>query len=132
MARLTAEAFGLMRLNEKRIHSILAAVPSRLKDSCAFVWVDGVDQKDWPAVRSATIDAPRPVRDVHPRELVTAIVTLVRAASGMTVDEVYKEVLAVYGWRKRTTALTAPIQAALELGVDQGRLTVNEDGLVTE
>lgn len=50
----------------------------------------------------------------------------------MAVDEVYKEVLAVYGWRKRTAALTAPVQAALALGAEQGRLTITEDGLVTE
>jgi hypothetical protein len=45
-----------------------------------------------------------------------------RAAAGMPREELHREVLAVFGWRRRTRGATERLDAALELGVRSNRL----------
>jgi hypothetical protein len=64
----------------------------------------------------------RPLEHVPLREIVNAMVPATRAAAGMPREELHREVLAVFGWRRRTRGATERMDAALELGVRSGRL----------
>lgn len=130
LARLTAAAFDLTRLNQARIDSILRCVPRSERDDDGFAWASSMDRSAWAEFRLAPIDAPRPMTEVHPREITNAMVALCRDAYGMTEDELLKETLALFGWKRRTEALVAPIKSAISSAVGDEVLTVQPNGLV--
>ncbi|KQP82155.1 DUF4011 domain-containing protein [Aeromicrobium sp. Leaf291] len=129
-ARLAAGAFDLTRLNAARIESIVRCIPREMRDDEGFAWPVGVDRTSWTTFRTATLDDPRPIADIHPVEIGNAIVALCRDAHGMTEDELLKETLLLFGWRRRTDALTAPVLAALRRAQDAGRVVVGADEMV--
>ncbi|MDR6119709.1 hypothetical protein QE370_002893 [Aeromicrobium sp. SORGH_AS981] len=129
-ARLTAGAFDLTRLNAARIESIVRCIPRAMRDDEGFAWPMGVDRATWTTFRTATLDDPRPVADIHPIEIGNAIVALCRDAHGMTQDELLKETLLLFGWRRRTDALTTPVLAALRRAQDAGRVVLGADEIV--
>jgi hypothetical protein len=129
-ARLAAGAFDLTRLNAARIEAIVRCIPREMRDDEGFVWPMGVDRASWTTFRTATLDDPRPIADIHPTEIVNAIVALCRDAHGMTEDELLKETLLLFGWRRRTDALTTPVLAALRRAQEAGRVVVGADEIV--
>lgn len=130
LARLTAGAFDLTRLNQARIDSILRCVPRAQLDGAGFAWPETMDRSAWDQFRVAPSDAPRPIAEVHPSEITNAMMALCRDAYGMTQDELLKETLALFGWKRRTEALVAPVKSAISSAVVEGTLTVQASGLV--
>lgn len=130
LARLSAAAFDLTRLNKNRIISIVGAVPPQNRDEHGFVWRTGALHESWPEILTAPPETPRPMTEIHPRELVAALAMIVRSAWEIGSDELFTEVLRLYGWKRRTEATLAPVQRALSLAVQWGALTVDENGVV--
>jgi hypothetical protein len=131
LVRLTAGAFGLTRLSAGRIESIAQCVPSGMRDGAGFVWTEGVDRAGWRTFRTASSSAPRPMDEIHPLELANAMVALCRDAYGMSEDELLRETLAVFGWKRRTESLVAPIKSALSASITDGLLVVQPNGVIT-
>jgi hypothetical protein len=129
-ARLAAGAFDLTRLNAARIEAIVRCIPREMRDDEGFAWPMGVDRASWTAFRTSTLDDPRPVADIHPTEIGNAIVALCRDAHGMTEDELLKETLAVFGWRRRTDALAGPVRAALRRALELELVVQGPDGVI--
>jgi hypothetical protein len=130
LARLGAAAFDLTRLNQKRIDSILAVVPRQNRDVHGFVWKSGTPHDSWPEVLAASDSNPRPLAEIHPRELVRAMVMIAGSAWEIATDELFAEVLRLYGWKRRTEAALRPVQLALDLALEWNMLTASDDGLV--
>jgi len=130
LARLTAAAFDLTRLNQGRIDSITRCVPSELKDGIDFAWPEGFDRHGWTGFRTAPADAPRPMAEIHPVEIANAMVALCRDAYGMTEDELLRETLSLFGWKRRTEAMVAPIKGTLQGAIRDDLLTVQSNGMV--
>lgn len=117
VARLAAGAFGLSRLNQTRIDSIVRCIPGPSKDRLGWAWPDGVDRAEWRSFRVPDAAEPRPVAEIHPLELANAMVALCRGAYGMSEDELVRETLALFGWKRRTEAQASPILTALGAAV---------------
>ena len=66
--------------------------------------------------RAVVPDAPVRVLGIH--------------GAGMTEDELLKETLLLFGWRRRTDALTTPVLAALRRAQEAGRVVVGADEIV--
>ncbi|WP_138758541.1 DUF3320 domain-containing protein [Modestobacter altitudinis] len=129
LARLTAGAFGLTRVARARLDGLAALVPAsaRVGD---VVWPSGVDRTTWAGFRSDPA-ATRPMEQVAPEEIGNAMVALCRASAGMTKDELFAQTLEVFGYRRRTAAQVAVLEAALVATTYTGRLTAAPSGLLT-
>jgi hypothetical protein len=130
LARLTAGAFGLTRLNATRIESITRCVPPAMKDRADFAWAEDIDRTAWTDFRVARSDAPRAMTEVHPVELANAMVALCKDAYGMTEDELLRETLSLFGWKRRTEAMVAPIKSALRASIADGLLISQPNGVI--
>ncbi|GAA1298257.1 DUF3320 domain-containing protein [Pseudonocardia xinjiangensis] len=124
LAQLVANAFGLRRVAETRRTAILRHLPRALRrdDVESVIWPDARAPEEWEGFRSTPEGVDRPLEHVPLREIVNAMVAATRAAAGMSREELHREVLAVFGWRRRTRGATERMDAALELGVRSGRL----------
>ena len=130
LARLTAGAFDLTRLNQARMDSIIRCIPQAQRDRTGFAWPVGADRTTWTSFRIASSASPRPMSEIHPLEIANAMVALCRDSYGTTEDELLKETLALFGWKRRTDALVRPIKNALRSAITDGTLTVQPSGLV--
>ena len=120
LARLTAGAFGVARVNEARRESILALLPD---PSAEFRWPPGLDPAQWTGFRRQASSAERPLEHVHPDEIGNAMVALCRAGDGMTRDELFARTLAVFGHRRRHPVLLPYLEVALAHAVRASRVT---------
>jgi hypothetical protein len=62
------------------------------------------------------------------REIVNAMVFIARASAGISVVELQREALAVFGGRRRTRGIGERLDAAATLGARLGRLAM-ENGV---
>ncbi|GAA1256297.1 DUF3320 domain-containing protein [Pseudonocardia aurantiaca] len=124
LARLVANGFGLNRVAESRKSAILRHLPPALRQDSveSVVWPAARVPEEWTGFRSTPEGVDRPLEHVPLREIVNAMVPTTVAAAGMSREELHREVLAVFGWRRRTRGATERLDAALELGVRSGRL----------
>ncbi|MCZ2817907.1 DUF4011 domain-containing protein [Modestobacter sp. VKM Ac-2984] len=128
LTRLAAGAFGLGRVAQARKDALTALVPASVRVG-DFVWPAGLDRSSWIGFRRDP-EATRPMEQVAPEETGNAMVALCRASAGMTKDELFAQTLEVFGYRRRTPAQVAVLEAALSAAVDAGQLTEAASGLV--
>ncbi|GAB3358865.1 DUF4011 domain-containing protein [Modestobacter lapidis] len=128
LARLTGGAFGLSRVLRARLDSLGALVPPAMRVG-DFVWPDGLDRATWTGFRRDPA-ADRPMEQIAPEEIGNAMVALCRASAGMTRDELFAQTLEVFGYRRRTAAQVAVLEAALQLTLTAGRLGESASGLL--
>jgi hypothetical protein len=128
LAFLVARGFGLNRVAETRKAAILRHLPRRLRNdpSESVVWPLERDPQEWTGFRRTFEGVDRPVEHVPLREVLNAMVASTRAAAGMPVEELHREVLAVFGGRRLTKRIAARLDAALALGVRSDRLAVEQ------
>ena len=131
LARAVASAFDLTRLNDTRIRSILAVVPSaaRGSDELSFFWPEGRSPAAWTGFRRSSPESPRPIEDVSLIEIGNAMQALCRAGGGMEREELLREALAVFGGRRLTPAVRQRMDAALDRNLANERLVASA-GLV--
>ena len=126
LARLVARSFGLDRVTDARRAAILRHLPPDLRrdDAEPVVWPADPDPDTWTGFRRTPPDVERPLAHVPLREIANAMVALCGAAAGMSRDELRRSALAVFGGRRLTIGLTERLDAALDLGLATGRLTI--------
>ena len=96
-----------------------------------YLWPEGVDAESWTGFRRQTSSTDRPIEHVAPEEIGNAMVALCRAGAGMTADELLTQTAAMFGYKRRTPAITPVLEAALRLALHRGRLTEQPSGLLT-
>jgi hypothetical protein len=129
LARLVANGYGLTRVAEARKAAILRQLPRDLRQERGepVIWPPDRDPETWTAVRRSGEGVDRPFEHVPLREIVNAMVVTVRETAGMPRDELLREVLAIFGWRRRTSAFVERVDVALGLGMRSRRLIVDND-----
>lgn len=131
LARLTAASFDLTRVSQARMDAIIACVPRELLDQAGFAWPADVDRGVWTGFRTAGVATARPMHEVHPLEIANAMVAVSKDAYGITEDELIRETLSLFGWKRRTEAAVAPIQSALRAAISDGLLLRGTNDLIT-
>ncbi|SDE70214.1 Part of AAA domain-containing protein [Blastococcus fimeti] len=129
LARLTAAAFGLGRVAQGRKDAIAVLIPDSLRKG-EFVWPRPGEAAEWAGFRRQPGGSDRPLEHVAPEEIGNAMVALCRAAAGMTQDELFAQALDVFGYRRRTPAQVAILEAALDRATGNGRLALEPSGLL--
>lgn len=124
LARLVAASFGLSRVSAARSDAILRELPAGLRPdrSQPFAWPEHRSATSWTGFRRATEADPRPLEQIHPREIGNAMVALCAASVGMAREELMREALACFGGRRLTPAVTARLEEAVQDAVSCGRL----------
>jgi hypothetical protein len=120
LARLTAAAFGVPRLNAARTESILALLPD---PAAEYRWPAELDPATWTGFRRQGTAGERPLEHVPPEEIGNAMVALCRAGAGMTRDELFEQTLGVFGHRRRHPVLLPYLEVALAHAVRASRVT---------
>ncbi|MEU2351173.1 DUF3320 domain-containing protein [Modestobacter sp. NPDC049651] len=129
LCRLTAGAFGLSRVVEKRRDALAELLPGWTR-SGDFVWPELLDRTTWTGFRRDP-GAERPLEQIAPEEIGNAMVALCRASAGMPRDELFAATLEVFGFRRRTAAQSAVLEVSLAAATAAGRLRTAPSGLVT-
>ena len=129
LTRLTAAAFGLSRVTDARKSALLALLPpSAIEgDVC---WPKDLD-RPWSGFRRQATSAERPLDHVPVEEVGNAMVALCKAAAGVQRDELLTAAAQVFGYKRRTPALTPALDRALNRVVERGRLVEQPSGLLT-
>ncbi len=131
LTKLVAGGFGLERVSDSRRVAIQQALPPDLRvDEESVVWPAHRTPEEWTGFRWTPDGVERPLDHVPLREIVNAMVDHSRVAAGMDVRELYREVLAVFGFRRMTARFEERLDSAVDLGVATGRLRVDDDGIV--
>jgi hypothetical protein len=130
LLKLTAAAFGLNRVVESRKDALLSVLPPSAVDG-DYLWPDGVDRTSWTGFRRQASSTDRPLDHVPPEEIGNAMAALCRASFGMQRDELLTAAAAVFGYKRRTAAITPALEAALAAALERGRLAEQPNGVVT-
>ncbi|MBM7808347.1 hypothetical protein JOD57_004184 [Geodermatophilus bullaregiensis] len=132
LTRLAAGAFGLSRVGEARRDALLALLPPETLAG-EHVWPEALDRAGWTAFRRQATSTARPLEHVAPEEVGNAMVALCRAADGgLSREQLFLRTAEVFGHRRRTPSLTPRLTTVLDGLTAAGRLTVREDGVVTD
>lgn len=133
LARLVAQSFDLTKLHAARRDAILHHLPRGLRCDRAetVAWPQSRDPETWTGYRPAPDGSSRPIEDVPLREIVNAMVALVRSTGGMESEELHRETLRVFGLKRRTGGAVERLGAALALGRTKSRLRRGPHGTVT-
>ncbi|SEB48373.1 Protein of unknown function [Nocardioides exalbidus] len=132
LSKLTANAFGLSRVTPGRIEAISAQVPPTQRDSFGFAWREPADIATFTGFRTATNDEPRVLEEIHPLEMVNAMVAISRSAWGISEDDLYAETLTQFGWKRRTAPAVARLRSTLHMALDDQLLVWDNNGLIRE
>jgi hypothetical protein len=85
----------------------------------------------WTEFRRQASSTDRPIDHVPPVEIGNAMAALCKASFGMRRDELLTAAAAVFGYKRRTPAVTPALEAALAEALRTGTLTEQGNGLVT-
>jgi hypothetical protein len=130
LTKLTVNAFGLNRASEGRKNTLLSLLPpSAVVDD--YLWPEGVDPDTFDGFRRQTASTDRPIEHVAPEEIGNAMAALCRASAGMMAEELLTQTATVFGYKRRTPAVTPALETALKLALHRGRLVAQPSGLLT-
>ena len=130
LAKLTVNAFGLNRASEGRKNTLLSLLPPSAVVG-DHLWPEGVSPDTYTGFRRQTASTDRPIDHVAPEEIGNAMAALCRASAGMMAEELLTQTAAIFGYKRRTPAITPPLEAALKLALQRGRLVEQPNGLLT-
>jgi len=135
-ARLVIECWSLRTLGRRIREKVDAArratpVQDRPVPRGSFLWPAGVDADTWDSIRVPG-DNPRTRRDAHhipPEEVANAATWVVERALSISVEDLHREMAAVFGIRRLGKKVREAMQAGIEVLAARGRCSV-EDGRV--
>jgi lambda repressor-like predicted transcriptional regulator len=132
LARLVANGFGLNRVTESRKATILRHLPNSVHhDSVeSVVWSADSDPGSWTGYRITPEGVDRPIEHIALREISNAMVASVQAAAGFQREDLYREVLRLFGLKRRTPGVVGRLDAALDLAERAHRLATAPGGLI--
>lgn len=120
LAKKVANAFGLARVAQTRVDSILG-VGRRRPDKHGFYWPDGVDQEQWKEFRRDP-SQDRLLEHISPLELANAMREIALLSGGIALDELKKETSEIFGFKRLTAGFSDTMDRAVSVGLDTGRL----------
>lgn len=134
LAKLTAAAFDLTRVNQARLDSIVKCIPSDLKvaGDRFYVWKAGTDVASWRRFRRTPGGVDRDIEHVHPLEVVNAMAAISVRSAGLFEDELRRSTLNFFGVSRMTPKAIAVLDVALAQGLAGGRLEKTAGGLITK
>jgi hypothetical protein len=134
LAKLVGGAFGLDRVAQGRVESILRCVPSefRVAGDKTYLWGAGADPATWTGFRRSEHADDRDFEHVHPREIINAMRSISAQAAGIYEDELRRETLNFFGLKRMTPKMVAVLDRALKQALDSAALYRSDDGLIRE
>lgn len=124
-ATLFSRACGLGRLSDSRLATILGAAPSR-PDRNGFLWPRGVEPSRWLEFR-ADPEQHRSVEEISPHEWANAMWEVCHRTGGASQDDLFREALKVFGFKRLTANAVAVLKAALKHAIESGRVRLHQD-----
>ena len=103
--------------------------PSAVVDD--YLWPEGVSAASWSGFRRQVSSTDRPLEHVAPEELANAMAALCRAGAGMRRDELLTQTAAMFGYKRRTPAITPLLESRVTWALERGRLVEQPSGLLT-
>lgn len=120
LAKRVANAFGLARVAQTRIDSILEVGRGR-PDMHGFYWPNGVDPQTWKEFRRDP-SQDRLLDHISPLEIANAMREIAQMSGGITLDELKKEASEIFGFKRLTAGFSDTMDLALSVGLKAGRL----------
>jgi hypothetical protein len=96
-----------------------------------YLWPEGSSPDTFEEFRRQAASTDRPIEHVAPEELGNAMAALCRSSAGMRAEELLTQTAAIFGYKRRTAAITPSLEAALKLALHRGRLVEQPSGLLT-
>jgi hypothetical protein len=129
LAKLACAAFSLNKVNAQRANSVLDVLDTSVHriDDDGFIWDASVDREEWSEFRTNGQDVDRKPEHISVAELRNAMVEIVRLSGGISVSELHRETIKIFGGKRRTAGITARLDEGLQYGVDTGRLELRGD-----
>ena len=129
LAKLACAAFNLNKMNEDRANSVLDALDTSVHrcDKDGFVWDSSIDLEEWSEFRVNGQEVDRKPEQISVVELRNAMVETVRLSGGISVSELHRETIRLFGGKRRTAGVTARLNEGLQYGVDTERLELRGD-----
>ncbi|MEO3932308.1 DUF3320 domain-containing protein [Micrococcaceae bacterium Sec7.4] len=129
LAKLACAAFSLNKVNAQRANSVLDVLDKSVHhcDEDGFIWDASVDREEWSEFRTNGQEVDRKPEHISVVELRNAMVEIVRLSGGISVSELHRETIRVFGGKRRTAGITARLNEGLQYGVDTERLELRGD-----
>lgn len=129
LAKLACAAFNLNKMNGDRANSVLDVLDASVHrcDEDGFIWDASIDREQWSEFRTNGQEVDRKPEHISVVELRNAMMEIVRLSGGISVSELHREVIRVFGGKRRTAGVTARLNEGLQYGVDTQRLELRGD-----
>jgi hypothetical protein len=129
LAKLTCAAFSLNKVNAQRAISVLDVLDTSVHrcDADGFIWDATTDREEWSEFRTNGQEVDRKPEHISVVELRNAMVEIVRQSGGISVSELHRETIRLFGGKRRTAGITARLNEGLQYGVDTQRLELRGD-----
>lgn len=124
LAKLTCAAFNLNKVNTQRMNSVLQLLDRNTyqRDADGFVWDAKIDRAAWADFRSNGPNVTRKPEHISVVEIRNAMVEIVRLSGGISVEELHRDTIRIFGGKRLTAGITARLNEGLQYGVDTERL----------
>lgn len=129
LAKLANGAFELGKVSsarEKAMLRCLDKVNFRV-DREGFVWPSNVEERNWIDYRVDFSSNGLALTDVSPREISNAMHVIVRQEGRITLEDLKRRSIAIFGYKRLTSGISSWIDKALDLAINEGRLTKHDD-----
>ena len=129
LAKLACAAFSLNKVNAQRANSVLDVLDTSVHrcDEDGFIWDASIDREEWSEFRTNGQEVDRKPEHISVVELRNAMVEIVRLSGGISVSELHRETIRLFGGKRRTAGITARLNEGLQYGVDTERLELRGD-----
>lgn len=129
LAKLACAAFNLNKVNGERANSVLMALDTSLhrRDADGFVWDTSIDPAAWFQFRINGPDIERKPEHISVVEMSNAMVDVVRSSGGISVGDLHRETIRLFGGKRRTAGITLRLNQGLQYGVQNQRLILREE-----
>jgi hypothetical protein len=129
LAKLTCAAFNLNKVNSQRMNSVLRLLDrnAHQRDADGFVWDATIERAAWEEFRPNGPDVVRKPEHISVVEIRNAMVEIVRLSGGISVEELHRDTIRVFGGKRLTAGVTARLNEALQYGVDTESLVLRDE-----
>lgn len=120
LAKLACAAFNLNKMNPDLANSVLDALDESVHrcDRDGFIWDASIDPEEWTEFRVNGEEVDRKPELISVVELRNAMVHVVRSSGGISIGDLYRDALKLFGKTRRTAGVTARLKEGLQYGVD--------------
>lgn len=130
LARLTAAAFGLTKVNSNREATLRSVIPKEVAKTPDedVAWPDSTDPETWRGFRASQDYAARPLEVISKREIVNVMAFQANRALGMRREDLFRETLQTFGGKRITPGIETLLESALAWGLANNRLREDTSG----